>query len=151
MSFRLRSLASAVVLSLAVASTARAQAEEPKTELGKKMSAMNTAFKAVGRQIEDPAKNASTLEQIALIEASAKAALALEPEKKAQIPAGDQAKFVADYQAGIKQMLATVEKLKAAVKAGKNTEALAIIDEMKGIQRDSHKEFRVKKPGGAPI
>ena len=151
MSFRFRSLASAVVLSLAMASTARAQAEEPKTELGKKMSAMNTAFKAVGRQIEDPTKNASTLEQIAIIEASAKAALALEPEKKGQIPAGDQAKFVADYKAGIKQMMATVDKLKAAVKAGKNTDALAIIDEMKGIQRDSHREFRVKKPGGSPL
>jgi len=151
MSFRLRSLASAVVLSLAMASTARAQAEEPKTELGKKMSAINTAFKAVGRQIEDPAKNASTLEQIAIIETNAKAALALEPEKKGQIPAGDQAKFVADYQTGIKKMLTTVDKLRAAVKAGKNTEALAIIDEMKGMQRDSHKEFRIRKPGGSPL
>ena len=152
MPFRFRSFAATVVaLSFVVASSASAQSEEPKTELGKKMSTINTAFKAVGRQIEDPTKNASTLEQIGIIETNAKAALALEPEKKGQIPAGDQAKFVADYQAGMKKMLATVDKLKAAVKAGKNTEALAIIDEMKGVQRDSHREFRIRKPGGSPI
>jgi soluble cytochrome b562 len=44
----------------------------------------------------------------------------------------------------------TVEKLRAAVKAGKNAEALAIIDAMKDQQRDSHKAFRIKKVGQPP-
>lgn len=135
-------------MALALSSTLQAQQDEPKTELGRKMSAMNTAFKAIGRQVEDPAQNAKTLEQIAIMETNLKAALTLDPEKKGQVPAADQAKFVADYQAGIKQMQATLEKLKAAVKAGKNADALAIIDEMKQGQRDGHREFRVRKPGG---
>lgn len=146
---RIRQHGTALVLALSLAGTAQAQ-DEPKTPLGKKMAAMNTAFKAVGRQIEDPSKNASTLEQIAIIETNAKEALKLEPEKKEKVPAADQAKFVADYQAEMKKMLAVVDKLKAAVKAGNNTEALKIVDDVKAAQREGHKEFRLRKAGAPP-
>ena len=112
---------------------------------------MNTAMKAVGRQIDDPSKNASTLEQIAIIETNAKASLTLEPEKKEKVPAAEQAKFVSDYQAGIKKLLVVVDKMKAAVKAGNNAEASKLLDEMKGNQREGHKEFRLKKAGAPPV
>ena len=150
MTHRIRQLGTALILALSVAGTAQAQQDEPKTPLGKKMAAMNTAFKAVGRQIEDPSKNASTLEQIAIIENSAKASLTMEPEKKEKIPAGEQAKFVSDYQAEMKQLLTIVEKLKAAVKAGKNAEAVKIVDDMKAAQREGHREFRLRKAGAPP-
>jgi soluble cytochrome b562 len=150
MQLRLRQLGAVCVLSLALTRAAFAQPEEEKTPLGKKMSAMNTAFKAVGRQIDDPSKNASTLEQLAVIETNAKAALALEPAKKDKTPAAEQAKFLADYQAGIKQLLVTVDKLKTVIKAGKNAEAGAILDEMKAEQKDGHKDFRIKKAGAPP-
>ena len=151
MTTRFRQLGTALALALALAGTAEAQQDEPKTPLGKKMSAMNTAFKAVGRQVEDPSKNASTLEQIAIMEASAKASLTFEPEKKAKVPAGEQSKFVSDYQAEMKQFIASVEKLKAAVKAGNNAEATKIVDAMKAAQREGHKEFRIKKAGAPPV
>ncbi|MCA2985407.1 MAG: cytochrome b562 [Gemmatimonas sp.] len=151
MTIRIRQLGTALVLAFSMAGTAQAQQEEPKTLLGKKMAAMNTAFKAVGRQVEDPAKNASTLEQIAIIETNAKASLTLEPEKKAKVPTGEQAKFVSDYQAEMKQLLATVEKLKAAVKAGNNAEAVKIVDDMKAAQRQGHREFRLRKAGAPPV
>lgn len=149
MTSRIRQLGTALVFALSLAGTAQAQ-DEPKTPLGKKMAAINTAFKAVGRQIEDPSKNAATLEQIAIIETNAKASLTLEPEKKEKIPAGEQAKFVGDYQVEMKKLIATVDKLKAAVKAGNNAEATKIVDEMKAAQREGHKEFRLKKAGAPP-
>ncbi len=149
MTLRIRHFGTALVFALSLATTAQAQ-DEPKTPLGKKMAAMNTAMKAVGRQIDDPSKNASTLEQIAIIETNAKASLTLEPEKKEKIPAAEQAKFVSDYQAGIKKLLAVVDKMKAAVKAGNNAEASKLLDEMKGNQREGHKEFRLKKAGAPP-
>ncbi|WP_434479277.1 cytochrome b562 [Gemmatimonas sp.] len=150
MTSRIRQLGTALVFALTMAGTAQAQQDESKTPLGKKMAAMNTAFKAVGRQIDDPSKNAATLEQIAIIETNAKAALSMEPEKKEKIPAGEQAKFVADYQAEMKKMLTVVDKLKVAVKANNNAEAVKIIDEMKSAQREGHKEFRLKKAGAPP-
>lgn len=151
MHFRYKKLGTLCVLALALCSTSlRAQDDEPKTPLGKKMSAINTAFKAVGRQVEDPSKNASTLEQLTIIETNAKAALTLEPEKKKEIPAAEQAKFVAAYQAEMKEFLATVTKLRAAIKAGKNPDAVALVDSLKGQQKDAHKDFRIKKAGGPP-
>ncbi|MFN5583632.1 cytochrome b562 [Gemmatimonas sp.] len=151
MTTRIRQLGTALVLALSLAGTAQAQQDEPKTPLGKKMAAMNTALKAVGRQIEDPSKNASTLEQIAIIETNAKASLTLEPEKKEKIPAGEQAKFVGGYQAEMKKLIATVDKLKAAVKAGNNADAVKIVDEMKAAQRDGHREYRLRKAGAPPV
>ncbi len=150
MHLRLRQFGAACVLALAISSVAHAQQDEDKTPLGKKMSAMNTAFKAVGRQIEDASKNANTLEQLTTIETNAKAALTLEPEKKAKVPTAEQAKFQAGYEAGMKDFLAVVAKLKVSIKEGKNTEAVAIYDEIKGLQRDGHKEYRIKKAGAPP-
>lgn len=151
MYLQFRQFGAACVLALALSSTVHAQQDEEKTPLGKKMSAMNAAFKAVGRQVEDPAKNANTLEQLAIIETNAKAALTLEPEKKAKVPAAEQAKFQAGYQAGMKEFLATVDKMRAALKAGNNAEAAAVYDAMKGQQREGHKEYRIKKAGAPPV
>jgi len=146
MQLRFRQLGALCVLAFALSQPAFGQ-ESDKTPLGKKMSALNTAFKAVGRQIDDASKNASTLEQLAIIETNAKAALTLEPEKKAQIPAAEQAKFMADYKAGLEKFLVTVGNMRAALKAGNNAEAAAALDAMKSLQRESHNAFRIKKPG----
>ncbi|MCC6242285.1 MAG: hypothetical protein IT353_05565, partial [Gemmatimonadaceae bacterium] len=145
MHLRFRHFGALCVLAFSLAQPARGQDAE-KTPLGKKMSALNTAFKAVGRQIDDPSKNANTLEQLAIIETNAKAALTLEPEKKGQIPAADQAKFVADYQAGIKQFLVTVDKMRAALKAGKNAEAATVLDAMKDQQADFGEKVHLVLP-----
>lgn len=150
MTNRIRQFGAALVFALSLASTVQAQQDEPKTPLGKKMAAMNTALKAVGRQIDDPSKNASTLEQLTAIETNAKAAMSMEPEKKEKIPAAEQAKFVSDYQAEMKKMLGVVDKLKAAVKAGNNAEAAKLYDDLKAAQREGHKEFRLKKAGAPP-
>lgn len=147
MHLRLRQLGAFCALAFSLSQPVFGQDNAEKTPLGKKMSAMNTAFKAIGRQIDDASKNANTLEQLTIIETNAKAALALEPEKKTKIPAADQAKFVADYQAGMKQFLVTVDKMRAALKSGNNAEAATILDAMKDQQRDNHKEFRIKKAG----
>ena len=88
MHLRLRQFGAACVLALAISSVSHAQQDEEKTPLGKKMSAMNAAFKAVGRQIDDASKNANTLEQLAIIETNAKAAVTMEPEKQSKVPAG---------------------------------------------------------------
>lgn len=147
MALRFRHLGVSLLALALTTTTLHAQQEEPKTPLGKKMAALNTAFRALGRQIEDPSKNASSLELIETIETNAKGVLTLEPEKKEKVPAAEQAKFMADYKAGIEKLVATTGELKAAVKAGKNAEAVAIIDKMKGLQRESHAEFRIRKAG----
>ncbi|WP_373060627.1 cytochrome b562 [Gemmatimonas sp.] len=150
MHLRLRQFGAACVLALAISSVAHAQQDEEKTPLGKKMSAMNAAFKAVGRQVEDASQNANTLEQLTIIETNAKAALTMVPAKKEKVPAAEQTKFQSGYEAGMKELLTAVDKLKVSIKAGKNADAVATYDEIKGLQRDGHKEYRIKKAGAPP-
>lgn len=145
---RLRHLGALSVLALAFATTPlqAQQSNEPKTPLGERMAAMNGAFRTIGQQITDASKNASTLEQLAIMEAKAKEALNFEPEKKAQVPEAEQEKFVADYKAGLQKLIDAIVKVQHALHAGNNTEAAAIVEEMRGMQRTSHGEFRIRRP-----
>ncbi len=120
-------------------------ADEPQTELGSHMEKIGGAFRAVRRQIADPAKNEDTLARLAVIRENAEAALKLVPAKKADIPAAEQEKFLADYQARMKEFIRIVGKAEAAVKAGDNDEAANLVGVMADTQKQGHKDFQKKK------
>ncbi len=130
----------AVVFALAAGLVARAA--EPETELGGKMEKMGGAFRALRRQITDASKNADSLAKIAVIKENAQAAAKLEPAKKAELPAADQAKFVADYQAEMKKFIELVSKVEAALKANNNEEAGKLVTQMGDDQKKAHKQFK---------
>lgn len=132
-----------VVCALAVG--ASAFAAEPETELGNKMDKMGSAFRALRRQAADATKNADSLAKIAVIKENAIASLKLDPAKKKDMPAGEQKKFVADYQAKMKEFIALVEKVEAAFKANNNAEAEKLIGQMADAQKAGHKAFQKKK------
>jgi cytochrome c556 len=62
------------------------------------------------------------------------------------IPEADRAKFVAAYEAKMKDFVAEVQKLETALQAGKNDEAAAVLARLGNLQKEGHREFRsVKK------
>jgi hypothetical protein len=132
----------AIVCTLAVGPVVRAQDKEPETELGGKMEKMGGAFRALRRQISDSSKNADSLAKIATIRQNAEAALKLEPAKKAEIPAAEQKKFVADYQAKMKDFIDLTKKVEAALKANNNEEAAKLLGAMGDAQKQGHKQFK---------
>lgn len=115
------------------------------TELGEHMEKMGSAFRRLGRQINDATKNEDSLKQVEIIRTNAEASVKLQPEKTRDIPADQQAKFVASYEEKMKSFLADVNKLETALKAGNNTEAVTLVKTLKSDMDDSHKEFRKKK------
>ena len=119
--------------------------KEPTTELGDKMEKLNGAYRKLGKQAPDATMNADSLKQVAIIKEAAAAALKLEPAKKKDLPEAEQAKFVADYQAKMKEFIATVDKLEAAFKAGDNATAAKLVEDMKTERNDDHKAFQKKK------
>jgi len=129
-----------VVFALAAGLVARAADEE--TELGGKMEKVGGAFRALGRQISDPAKNADSLARLATIRENLQAGLKLEPAKKAEIPAGEQKKFIADYQAEMKRFIELVNKVEAALKANDNAEAAKLVATMRTDQKKAHTQFK---------
>lgn len=121
------------------------QAQPPKedhTELGDKMEKLNGAYRKLPKLVADAAQKDDALKQIAIIKESAVAAAKLEPAKLKEVPAADQAKFMADYQAKMKEFLATIDKLEAAVKSGDTAGATKIVDDMKMERNEGHKAFK---------
>jgi hypothetical protein len=138
-----------LALAVATPATLRLSAAEPApkhkeadTELGKAMEKMNHAWRKLRKQAGDPASNASSLELVATISAAADQALKLQPDKTKDLPEADRAKFVADYQSQMKDLIAQIAKLQDAFKAGDNAAALAILRKMGGIQKEGHHEFK---------
>ena len=119
--------------------------KEPQTELGDHMEKIGGAYRALRRQVSDPTKNEDSLKRVAVIRENAEAALKLEPAKKADLPADQQAKFVDDFHAKMKDFLADVDKLEAAFKSGNNEEAAKVLQVLNKDQKDGHSEFQKKK------
>ncbi len=129
-----------VVFALAAGLVARAA--EPETELGGKMEKIGGAFRALRRQVTDSTKNADSLAKLATIKEHAQASVKLEPAMKADKPAAEQAKFVADYQAEMKKFIELVGKVEAALKANNNEEAGKLLETMSADQKKAHKMFK---------
>jgi cytochrome c556 len=150
---KIRLLSLTLICALATVPGLRAQDDtpkkmapkEPQTELGGKMEKISGAYRKLGRQIADATKNEDSLKQVAIIRENAEAALKLEPAWKAEKPADQQAKFVADYQTQMKKFIADVGKLEDALKAGNNEEAANVLKTLKTDQDDGHTDFRKKK------
>jgi soluble cytochrome b562 len=135
----------AVACALAFSAPVTVVAADQETELGAKMDKMGGAFRALRRQIKDPSKNADSLAKVAAIKENAIASMKLDPAMKASIPADKQKKFVADYQAKMKEFIALTEKLEAALKANNNAEAEKLTGQMADAQKKGHQEFQKKK------
>ncbi len=128
-----------------------AQGDHPhhkQTDLEKKMESMNRAFRKLRKQISDSAQNASSLELVATIREGAQDSLTLTPEKAATLPESERAKFISDYQDGIKKLIGKLDALSDALKANKNDVAEADLKDIASFQRDEHKEFRKEHPRG---
>lgn len=143
---KLRHLSAILIAALAVALGLQAQEKEPKTALGEKMEKIASAFRKARGQIADKEKNADTLAQLATIRENMTAALKDEPAAKSSVPAADQAKFVADYQARMKKEIANVEAIEAALKAGNNEEAGKLAGDLNTSYKDAHKQFKKASP-----
>lgn len=118
---------------------------EKKTELEMRMDRIGKAFRKLKKQAADPSKNASSLELVATMQAAAKEAVDLTPEKAQDVPADQRPKFIEDYKAGMKGLLDRLDQLQAALAAGKNDEAVKIVAGLGDYQKKEHKEFRKPK------
>ena len=123
-----------------------ARPDHKDTELGKKMGAINRAFKKLRKQVSDASQNASSLELVAGARKAAEEAMNLTPEKAASLPESERPKFIADYKDGIKKLIAKFDALSEALKANNNAEADKIFKDIASFERDEHKEFRKEHP-----
>jgi len=155
MKFRLPLLLLAATLAVAAA-TARADdatpaptppaaptpPKHPHTPLEKQMSRLRKAMRSLKDQISDPAQNASSLELVATMHDAATTALDLVPAKASDFTGAERDAFIAHYQAAMKDFIATLDKLSAALTANNNDEAAQIYKTLPDEEKKDHKQFR---------
>lgn len=139
---KIRILLLSLICATAVVPGARAAegkgGDKEETVLGGHMEKMGGAFRKLRRQISDASKNEESLALIATIKTES---IAAAKEKPAWHP-----EDAPKYQAQMKDFIANVEKLEAAVKAKDNAAAAKLVDELAAAQKKGHTDF--KKPDG---
>ena len=134
--------ASAAAPAAAPATPAAAPADEKKTDLDLRMDRVAKAFRKLRKQVSDPTQNAASLALLATMQAALAEAVDLTPEKAADVPADQKAKFIEGYKAGIKGMQDEFTKLGDALTAGKNDDAPKIVADILALEKKDHGDFR---------
>ena len=135
----------ALVSALALAPAGLRAADDDQTELGAKMEKIGGAWRRVKAQISDSSKNADTLTKLTAIKENMQAAMKLEPETAKEKSGADKEKFLANFHARLKDEIDRVDKITAAVKAGKNDEAAKLVGVVDKDYKEQHKTFKKKK------
>lgn len=110
------------------------------TELDKVMEKLNGAMRRLGRQVNDPAKNADSLKDVTVALEQAELAKKHKPALTAE--KADKDKFVAEYVKQMDVLIADLGKLEAAFKANDNAAAKDLLKKINDHKKASHKEFQ---------
>lgn len=152
MSFRHNFISILMSLLMATAASAQGSSEQtppeskkPPTELGQWMDQMSDAFRKLRRQVALPEQNAASRELVAQMIDGAEHARELKPEKLAEIPESEHEKFLAGFHEQMGKLLADLRQLDAALAAGDNAAAEGLVRELRGVQRDGHKAYKVDR------
>ena len=111
-------------------------------DLADTMKAMNGDLKAISAQVGDASKNQSSAalaDDFAKVAETAKTFIA---DSIAQAPAAQQAQMKAQYDALIDQSVTLGTQLAAALRAGDNAQAKAILTQLAALKSQGHDQFR---------
>lgn len=142
---KIRLIVVALLTVLAIASGLQAQGGKKSSELTDVMENMGAPWRKARSQVTDAAKNADTIARFTALKRGMEAALKLEPEMKATLPPAEQPKFIAAYQAELKEQIERIDEIVALLKAGKNKEAAALTEAIEDDRKAAHQQFRKPK------
>ncbi len=120
-------------------------ADHSSTEIGGAMKSMSKAYKQLRIQVADPSQNTSSLELVAKMKAGAVESRKYEPAEAKSVPEKDRAAFVKAYQEGLDQLIETLGKLEAALKTGKNEDAVILVTALGKERKAGHAKFNPER------
>ncbi|MDQ8179750.1 cytochrome b562 [Pelagicoccus sp. SDUM812005] len=113
------------------------------TPLEEEMEHIGDAWKLVRRAIRDPEQFSAAAEQVAIMIKHAKKSIDMEPSLLAEQDGAEaKKKFLEGYQKGMKQTLALLEELHAALEAGDQTAVAATVDKINDARKKGHKTYK---------
>jgi len=120
----------------------KAKPDKAETPLEKSMDALKKSWRKLRLQAADPAKNASSLELLAKIQAATKESLLYTPDLARDIPADKRDQFVAGYQKKMKGVIVGFDQVEIALKAGDNKTVVELLEKINALQKEGHKEYK---------
>ncbi|HSV16105.1 MAG TPA: cytochrome b562, partial [Tepidisphaeraceae bacterium] len=152
--FAKRGIVFAGVATLALAHLAAEPAARPTTRpggarasvnLNHEMESMGRAFKALQRQINDSAQNASSLALVGELQQHTMLAKSAAVPKNVATPNEDPAQSAADYHGMMLNLLRQELDLEEQLLDNQNDKAAATLKSIDELQDQGHKEFQPKK------
>ena len=128
--------------------TTRPAGREGAQTLEHEMGAIGRAFKALQKQVKDPAQNASSLQLVQQFQVHAATAKGMLPDKIAKAPESDRPKLIADYRKMMNSLLRDSLDLEDQLMDNQNDKAAKTLDGMNELQTEGHKEFRPQRKRG---
>jgi soluble cytochrome b562 len=108
------------------------------------MEEMNGVFRKLRRQVDDKATNASSIALAANLHQLAQRVVKSTPRLVARAPEKDRAALLASYREQMQELIATIDDLQAALKAGKNAKAVEIVEDLRDLEKAGHHKFRAE-------
>jgi hypothetical protein len=113
--------------------------------LHREMESMGRAFKALQKQISDPAQNASSLALVAALQQHTMLAKNATPPKNQEDPNADKAQSAADYHGMMLNLLREELNLEEQLMDKQNDKATETLKSIDELHDQGHKEFQPKK------
>lgn len=126
------------VVTLVPSGSAQPAGAQREAGLEATMKKANRAWKALGKQIGDPAQNASSLELVQTIETNLVAAKVMVPDKAGSVPDAKRQAFVNGYRLEMIKAIEAVFEVERQLLAGDNAKAKAALAKVKAIQKEGH-------------
>ena len=111
------------------------------------MEIMQGAFRKLRRQVADPAQNEASLALVVRLRKACVEAAKLVPIKIERMSAAEQPEAKRVFTEKMQELIATVDELSTALKAGNNPAAVKVLEELHLQEEAGHKKFRTKKQG----
>ncbi|MDB6167517.1 MAG: hypothetical protein JWM88_381 [Verrucomicrobia bacterium] len=125
------------------------KSERPETELEQAMGKMGKAWRQVRKANREGRLSPACADYVATVRSNAERASRMIPALEAEQPAGERAKFQADFEASMKKLVAVLSDLEAALKANNLPTASRLVGEAGELMKSGHHDFKKPdEPGG---
>jgi soluble cytochrome b562 len=129
------------VLALGFAATTAVRGDEGHEALEKAMETINDGYKGLRKAARSKQFDPASAKMVNAMAQAAVAAIAEVPPMAKDVPTAERPKFIAEYQASMKELVMQLIDLQIAIASGSNDKAAEIVDALATSKKVGHEKF----------
>ncbi len=128
-------------LALGFATTTVVRGDEGHEALEKAMETINDGYKGLRKAARSKAFDPASAKIVNAMAQAAVAAMAEVPPMAKEVPTAERPKFIAEYQASMKELAIQLMDLQIAIATSNNDKALELVDALATAKKTGHEKF----------